>query len=189
MKKIVYSLSGLILAASAAHAQPTDEAAGAEAHGAAHAETAAPAEPTLPAEPATDAAAEPATPAESALPAEPAAPSDPLADAAPEPALPAEPAPPASAEAPAPDSPGLAVTDVSEADVDSFAKATVKLQAIQADASIAADQKQTAMQAAVTESGLDPAKYNAIGKAVQTDPTLRARVQTAMSRHISPSDG
>jgi hypothetical protein len=80
---------------------------------------------------------------------------------------------------------------VTETEVDSFAKATVKLQAIQADATIAADLKQAAMQAAVTEAGLDPAKYNAIGKAVQADPALRARVQTAMSRHATPapSDG
>jgi hypothetical protein len=65
------------------------------------------------------------------------------------------------------------------------------LREIQADASIAAEQKQTAMQAAVTEAGLDPVKYNAIGKAVQADPALRARVQTAMARHATPppSDG
>jgi hypothetical protein len=146
MKKFVYSFAGLVLAASAAHAQPAEEPTGdtaqPEAH-AGHAETAAP-----------------ATPADSAEPAAPAA---------------------------AP----LAVADVSDAEVDSFAKATVKLQAIQADATIAADLKQAAMQAAVTESGLDPVKYNAIGKAVQADPALRARVQTAMSRHAgpAPSDG
>ena len=78
---------------------------------------------------------------------------------------------------------------MTEAEVDSFAKATVKLQAIQADATIAADLKQAAMQAAVTEAGLDPAKYNAIGKAVQADPALRTRVQTAMARHATPPPG
>ncbi len=102
--------------------------------------------------------------------------------AAPAPA--AEPALPAASAAPA--APSIAVADVSDAEVDSFAKATVKLQAIQSDATIAADLKQAAMQAAVNESGLDPAKYNAIGKAVQADPALRARVQTAMSRHAAP---
>ena len=148
--KLICSISGLVLAASAAHAQPAIEPAGesaaADAHGAAHAtETTAPAEAAPPAQAAGDAAA-------------PAA---------------------------------LAVADVSEAEIDSFAKATVKLQAIQADATIAADQKQAAMQAAVSEAGLDPAKYNAIGKAAQADPALRARVQTAMTRYASPppSDG
>ena len=164
MKKLIYSISGLVLAASAAHAQPAEqppgETAAAEAHGAAHAtEAPAPSEAAPPAEAAGDAAASAAA---SAAPAEAAAPAA-----------------------------ALAVADVSEAEVDSFAKATVKLQAIQADATIAADQKQAAMQAAVTEAGLDPAKYNAIGKAAQADPALRARVQTAMTRYASPppSDG
>ena len=160
MKKYVYSFAGLVFAASAAHAQPADEPAGDTAAPEAHAGH-----------------AEPATPA---TPAEPATPANPAADAAAAPATPAQPATPAEPAAP------LAVADVSDADVDSFAKATVKLQSIQADASIAAEQKQTEMQAAVTEAGLDPAKYNAIGKAVQADPALRARVQTAMSRHAAP---
>jgi hypothetical protein len=162
MKKLTYSLAGLVLAASAAHAQPTEEPAGDAAAPSAHAGHAEPAAPAAPAEPAADAAAGAAADAGSAQPATPAEPA----------------APPAAS---------LAVADVSDAEVDSFAKATVKLQSIQADASIAAEQKQTAMQAAVTEAGLDPAKYNAIGKAVQADPALRARVQTAMSRHAAPA--
>ena len=174
MKKIVLSISGLVLAASAAHAQPADapgsDAAQPEAHGAAHAQPARPAEPATPAEPAS--AADPATDA----PAEPATRAVP--------ATPAEPAAPATEAAPP-----LVVGDVSESEIDSFAKATVKLQAIQADASIAADQKQAAMQAAVTEAGLDPAKYNAIGKAAQADPALRAKVQTAMTRLAAPTEG
>ena len=178
MKKLAYSLAGLVLAASAAHAQPADEAtsetAAPEAHGAGHAETAIPASP---AEPATR--------------AEPATPADPLASAPAERAIPAEPATPAQPSAPATNAAPLAVADVTEAEIDSFAKATVKLQEIQADATIAADQKQAAMQAAVTAAGLDPAKYNAIGKAAQVDPSLRAKVQTAMTRYASPppSDG
>ena len=138
----------------------------AEAHGAAHTSAATPAEPATP-----------------AIPADRALPADPAADAAAEPAVPATPAEPAE---PATPSTPLAVADVTEAEIDSFAKATVKLQEIQADATIAADQKQAAMQAAVTEAGLDPAKYNAIGKATQADPALRAKVQTAMSRHAAP---
>ena len=112
-------------------------------------------------------AAEPAAPAKPATPAEPA---DPAAGAPAKPAAPAEPAVPAA--------PAVAVTD---AEIDSFARATVKLQAIQDDAAIAPDQKQPAMAAAVTAEGLNPAKYNAIGKAVQADPELRAKVQVAMA--------
>ena len=162
MKKFVYSFAGLVLAAGAAQAQPAEAPTGEIPQSGAHTEHAAP-----------------------ATPAEPATPADPATDAAAEPALPAEPATPAAPAA------SIGAANVTEAEVDSFAKATVKLQAIQADATIAADLKQAAMQAAVTEAGLDPAKYNAIGKAVQADPALRTRVQTAMARHATPppSDG
>jgi hypothetical protein len=157
MKKLFYSTAGLILAASAAQAQPLPD----------------PADGVL--------GPEAATPAEAAEPARPAAPADPTSDTAipAEPATPAEPAQPAVATA----------GDVTEADIDSFAKATVRLQEIEADAAIAADAKQQAMVAAVAEAGLDPAKYNAIGRAAQADPELRAKVQTAMSRHVSRTDG
>ena len=121
-----------------------------------------------------------------------AAPADaaPPADAA-VPATPAEPATPAQAAAPAADAAVTAAADVTEADIDSFAKATVALQEIQADTSIAPEQKQTAMAAAVSEAGLDPAKYNEIGRAAQSDAQLRAKVQTAMSKYAGPqpSDG
>jgi hypothetical protein len=167
MKSVFYSLSGLVLVAGAAHAQPSNDAAPPETHGAGHAESASP-----------------ATPAEPAPPADRATPADPSTDTSAAPATPAEPATPAGPAAPA--SAPLAVADVSEAEIDSFAKATVKLQEIQADTTIAADQKQAAMQAAVTAAGLDPQKYNAIGKAAQADPGLRAKVQTAMTRYASP---
>lgn len=78
---------------------------------------------------------------------------------------------------------------ITDAEIDSFAKATVRLRAIQADTSIAADQKQAQMQAAVTAAGLDAAKYNAISKAAAADATLRAKVQTAMSKHTQPGEG
>lgn len=122
---------------------------------------------------ATSAHAQPADPAsETAGPQAPSA-ADAPADAA---------APPADGAAPA--------AEVSDADIDSFAKATVKLQEIQADTAIAADQKQTAMAAAVAEAGLDPAKYNEIGKAAAADAALRVKVQTAMSKYApQPSEG
>ncbi len=148
MKKIAYTIAGVMLAAGTAHAQPADEAAAAE-HGAEHS-----------APSGADAAASPDPAAEAAAPAD---------------ALGAE----ASTSA-----------EVTEAEIDSFARATVKLHEIQGDASIAEDQKQSAMAAAVTEAGLDAAKYNEIGQAAQADADLRARVQTAMSRYATPgSDG
>ena len=137
MKKFLYSFTGLVLAAGAAHAQPAPapegDVQGAEAS-----------------------AAEAADAAESVAPTAPAT---------------------------------AGTVSPTDAEIDSFAKATVKLQAIQADAAITADQKQPAMAAAVTAEGLDPAKYNAIGKALQTDAELRAKVQTAMARHAGHTDG
>lgn len=124
----------------------------------------------------------------------PAAPADAADDAAPPEAsagASADAAAPADEAAPTPSAEAAAAgaANVTDADIENFAKATVKLQAIQADTAIAADQKQTAMAAAVAEVGLDPAKYNAIGKAAAADATLRAKVQTAMSKHAQPSDG
>lgn len=152
MRMLAYSLTGLVFAATAAHAQPAADPA------------------TAPESPETTSEVDAATPPDAA---------DPAADAASAPAdaVPADTAAAAS----------VAVTD---AEIDSFAKATVKLQEIQADTAIAEDQKQTAMAAAVAEAGLDPAKYNEIGKAVASDATLRAKVQTAMSKYApQPSQG
>jgi len=159
MKKLAFSAAGLVLVAGAAHAQPADETHGPDAHDAAHAEAAAEPGP----------AAEPAVPADAA---EPALPAD--ASAAASEAIPAEPT--------------VTAATVTEAEIESFAQATVKLQEIQADTALAPEQKQTAMVAAVTETGLDPAKYNAIGRAAQSDAELRAKVQTAMSKYAPASD-
>ena len=61
------------------------------------------------------------------------------------------------------------------------------LQASQAYTASAPHKTKTAMAAAVAEVGLDPAKYNAIGKAAQSDAALRAKVQTAMSKYAPPA--
>lgn len=163
MKKIAYSLLGLSFIATAAYAQPAPDVT---------TDPAAPAElpgatlpePTDAVPPADTLPAEP-VPAD-ALPPEPAAPSDPLADAAP--------------------ATGEAFTD---AQIDSFAAATVKVQEIDADATIDASAKQSQMAEAVTAAGLDPATYNEIGAALATDTELRAKVQTAMARHAGPTGG
>jgi ABC-type Na+ efflux pump permease subunit len=94
------------------------------------------------------------------------------------------PAPDAAAAAQdvAPAGEAAAAVDVSDAEVESFAKATVKLQEIDGDASLEGDQKQAAMAAAVQEAGLDPVKYNEIAQAVGTDTALRAKVVEAMGK-------
>lgn len=100
--------------------------------------------------------------------------------AAPDAAAPAQEAPPAGEAA--------AAVEVTDAEVESFAKATVKLQAIDSDTSLEGDQKQAAMAAAVQEVGLDPAKYNQIAQAVGTDTALRAKVVEAMGKEAGPAE-
>lgn len=104
-------------------------------------------------------------------------------DAAPDAATP--PASP-SAEAAAPAAAGKQVSDT---EVDSFAKATVELQKINADTALDETAKQGKMAEAVKAAGLDPARYNEIGQAASTDTDLRAKVQTAMAKYAGPSQG
>ena len=108
------------------------------------------------------------------------------APAAAEPAAPAEPATPAEEPAAAAAQASVEVTD---AEVDSFAQATVKLQVISEDASLDGDAKQQKMVAAVTEVGLDPQRYTEIGRATATDTGLRTRIQTAMAKYGGPGEG
>ena len=107
------------------------------------------------------------------------------APAAAEPAAPAGPATPAEEPAAA----AQASVEVTDAEVDSFAQATVKLQVISEDASLDGDAKQQQMVAAVTEVGLDPQRYTEIGRATATDTGLRTRIQTAMAKYGGPGEG
>lgn len=86
----------------------------------------------------------------------------------------------AAAQDVAPAAEAAVAVAVTDAEVESFAKATLKLREIDADTSVEGDRKQAAMAAAVEEAGLDPVKYNQIAQAVGTDTALRARVVEAM---------
>ena len=98
------------------------------------------------------------------------------------------PSPEAAADgAVAPDAADTATTNYADTEIDSFAKATVKVNQIDADTTLSAEQKQTQMAAAVTEVGLDPLKYNEISEAVTADPELRAKVELAISQATQPS--
>lgn len=163
MRILSYPLLGLALAATAAHAQEASNTG------------------ALPDGPEADAAAPANLP-----PSEPAAPADTAPADQP---LPPQAAPPA--ESAPPETSQTESAEFTDEQVDQFAEATVKVQAIDADASIAAEEKQARMAAAVTGTGLDPATYNKIGRAVAVDPELRNRVQVAMTRHAGadPTDG
>jgi len=117
-----------------------------------------------------------AQPEEGATPAEaPPAEAPPPEAAAPPPAdgASAAEAPAAAAAAPA--------ANVTPADIDTFAAVTIKLQAINADATLDAQKKQEAMRAAASEGGLDAAKYNAIARAAEADTDLREKILAAVA--------
>ncbi|MHA3841334.1 DUF4168 domain-containing protein [Sphingomonas aestuarii] len=69
---------------------------------------------------------------------------------------------------------------VSDAEVDQFATAVVAVDAINKDASIAADAKQTQMASAVTASGLTPERFNSIATQMGSDTALQAKVGAAI---------
>lgn len=166
MKKLTYSLIGLSFIATAAYGQSAADPAGAI--------------------PPADSAA--TSPADEALPPPPDPAAPPPGDAIPPEPVPADELPPPPADAGA-DAAVTADASFTDAEIDSFAKATVEVQKIDADTSIDASAKQEQMAAAVTDAGLDPAKYNEIGQALATDPELRAKVQTAMAKHAGGDAG
>jgi len=94
---------------------------------------------------------------------------------------------PASTPAPGADTSAPSTIQVSDTEVDQFAKATIKVQKIDTDAKLDTDAKQAKMAAAVKSSGLDPARYNEIAKAIPTDDALRSKVQVAMAKYAKPS--
>lgn len=89
-------------------------------------------------------------------------------------------APPAAA-APAPGAQAGAAAEVTAEEVDAFASAAIKLDSIAKATDMDDTQKQSAMVAAVQESGLEPQRFNQIGQQAQTDPELQQQVQLAVN--------
>lgn len=103
-----------------------------------------------------------------------------LAQDAAAPAAPTEAAPAAAPAAPA--APAAGSSSFSPDQVTKFAKALTKVNAINTDATIAADQKQTQMVAAIEQEGLDPNTFNEIAQAYQSDAALRDQVTSINAR-------
>ena len=80
-----------------------------------------------------------------------------------------------------------AQNDFSDQDIQKFAMAMVKLNDIQADATIAAPDKQAQMASAVQQQGLDPQKFNAIAQAAQSDPALQQKIQSKAAAAQQPA--
>ena len=67
----------------------------------------------------------------------------------------------------------------SDADVSAYASVAGQLNTIQANTALSDADKQTQMAAAVQQSGLDVAKFNAITEAAKTDTALQKKIQEA----------
>jgi hypothetical protein len=136
-----------------------------------------------------DSSAAPAQPATAPPPATPAPEGALASQSAPDTSAPAAQAPPSAAAAPDADTTAQATTSVSDTEVDQFAQATLKVQKINADTKLDEAAKQKQMAEAVKATGMDPARFNEIGKAIASDTALRAKVQTAMAKYAGPSKG
>jgi hypothetical protein len=89
---------------------------------------------------------------------------------------------PSGAAPASPPAAAAGATNFSDADLQKFASAAIELNKIQSDASVPAADKQPKMLAAVQASGMDPAKFNAIAEAAQSDPSLQQKIQAAAAK-------
>ena len=71
---------------------------------------------------------------------------------------------------------------ISDSDIKAYASVAAKAADIQADASLSEADKNAQMAAAVSASGIDVDKFNAITAASKTDPSVRQKIQEAMNR-------
>ncbi|RKF23223.1 DUF4168 domain-containing protein [Altericroceibacterium spongiae] len=82
----------------------------------------------------------------------------------------ASPAAPAQQAAPG-------ASSYSDAEIQGFVQAFMKVQEINQDTSMDQTQKQSAMVNAIEAAGLTPEKFNEIGQASQSDPALAQKIQ------------
>jgi len=102
---------------------------------------------------------------------------------------PAPATPDASAQTtPAPAAP-QANGPVTDAEVDQFATAALEVEKIRKDTATPEADKGAKMAAAATGAGLTAERFNAIGQAMQNDPTLNKRIQMAASAKLAASGG
>lgn len=74
--------------------------------------------------------------------------------------------------------------DISDEEVSKFALAALVIEQIAGDEAVAQEEKQAAMAGAVQQAGLEPARFNQIAVASQSDAELGQRIQLAAAEHI-----
>lgn len=90
-----------------------------------------------------------------------------------------------STAAPAPAAPATDTQPFTDAELVAFAKAAIAASKVQQDAAVPADAKQTKMLAVVQAEGLEPARFNAIAQASNSDPELKKRIETVASAALA----
>lgn len=96
-------------------------------------------------------------------------------------------APAQSTEAPAQGAPGTAqattaTSAVTDTEVKQYAAAALAVNKINADTTVPAAEKNTRFVAAITESGLQPQRFNEISQAMAADPALNQKIQAAAAQ-------
>lgn len=76
--------------------------------------------------------------------------------------------------------PAQAPAPVTDAEVTMFAKAAIAANKVQKDTTIAPADKGQRLAAAVTGNGLQPARFNEIASASDTDAALKKKIETAI---------
>ena len=94
---------------------------------------------------------------------------------------------PAPAPAPTAQATAAAVTSasVTDAELTQFVTVALQIEKIRKDTTITEADKTAKMASAAQASGIDPARFNAIGQAMQTDTALNARVQAMATKLAS----
>ena len=93
----------------------------------------------------------------------------------------------APAAEPAVEAAAPAAAPITDAELDKFAEAAIAVNDIAQDAALSAEDKQAAMVAAVTGSGLAAERFNEIASKSQSDETLKARLGEAFARRPAPA--
>lgn len=96
-------------------------------------------------------------------------------------------APAAGTTATTPAAPAASGGAVTEAEVTQFASAALAVEKIRKDTTVAEADKNAKMVEAITSSGLPATRFNEIAQAMQADPALNKRIQTAAAAQTKPA--
>ena len=76
---------------------------------------------------------------------------------------------------------------VSDSEVTQFATAALAVEKVRKDATVPEADKNTKMVEAISTSGIAPTRFNEIAQAMQADPDLNKRIQTAAAAQTQPA--